>query len=228
MAWLIDIVLVLIAAIAGYVGYKKGAVKMLLSFLVILLALGISFVAAKPMANAAYDWFFAQSVSQTVDAALADVTEETVNQTVEEFLGSGSAVSGLGGVLGFDNQQVSAQIQDKSLNQIATVLKEDVIAPAMILLLQCLLFVLLFCILWIVLWLIAKGLCHTAKMPVIRGFNALCGGFIGLLIGLVLCGATVYLLDFLIALNPEGILGITQEVKEATELYRWLSQALQM
>ncbi|MBR3844468.1 MAG: CvpA family protein, partial [Clostridia bacterium] len=187
MTILIDVLLVLIIAIAGYIGYRKGVVKMLLSFLVILVALASAWGISAPLANGGYTLFFEKSVSDTVDAALENTSQEAVDQAVENLFDSDSVLGGIGSLVGFDTQSVVDEIAGDSLEKVATTLKEDVIKPPVVLLLRCILFILLFVLLWIILSLIAKALSKTAKkLPIIKGFNAWCGGFVGIINGVLL------------------------------------------
>ena len=120
------------------------------------------------------------------------------------------------------------EIAGDSLEKVATTLKEDVIKPPVVLLLRCILFILLFVLLWIILSLIAKALSKTAKkLPIIKGFNAWCGGFVGIIIGVLLCFAFSALLGFITQINPNGIFGITQITKDNSVVYRFLSDLVQ-
>ena len=149
MTILIDVILVLIIAIAAYIGFRKGIVKMLLSFLVIILALVCSWGISSPLANVGYSMFFEQSVSQTVDAALENAKQDAVDEAVEKLFDSGSILGGIGSLVGFDTESVVDSVAGDSLEKVAVTLKEDVIKPPTVLLLRCIVFVLLFILLWI-------------------------------------------------------------------------------
>lgn len=226
MTILIDVLLVCIIAVAAYIGYRKGIVKMLLSFLVIVLALVASWGLSAPLANGGYSLLFQQSVSDTVDAALENTTQDAVDTAVENLFDSGSLLGGVGALVGFDTDSVVDSITGDSLEKVAVTLKEDVIKPPVVLLLRCIAFFILFILLWIVFSLVAKALNKTAKLPLIKGVNAIAGGFVGLIIGVVLCFAFSALLGLFTKINPNGILGITQITKENSVVYGFLSDLI--
>lgn len=226
MTILVDVLLVFILAIAAYIGYRKGIVKMLLSFLVIVLALAFSWGLSAPLASGGYAMFFEKSVSQTVDAALENASQDAVDTAVENLFDSNSILGGVGALVGFDTQSIVDSVTGDSLEKVATTLKEDVIKPPATLLLRCVAFLILFILLWIVLSLVAKALNKTAKLPVIKGVNAIAGGFVGLIIGVLLCFAFSALLGVVTKINPNGILGITQITKDNSVVYGFLSDLL--
>lgn len=223
MTIIIDVILVLILAISAYIGFRKGIVKMLLSFLVILLALTCAWGVSAPLANAGYSMFFEQSVSQTVDAALENAKEESVEAAVEKLFDSGSVLGGIGSLVGFDTESVVDSVAGDSIEKVAVTLKEEVIKPPAVTLLRCLVFVLLFILLWIVFSLLAKLINKTAKsLPVVKGINAWTGGFVGIIIGVLLCFALSALLGFISGINPNGVFGITEITKENSVIYGFL------
>ncbi len=226
MTILIDVLLVCIIAVAAYVGYRKGIVKMLLSFLVIILALAVSWGISAPLANGGYSLLFEQNVSDTVDAALENTTQDAVDTAVENLFSEGSILGGVGALVGFDTQSVVDSVTGDSLEKVAATLKEDVIKPPAVLLLRCISFLILFILLWIVFSLVAKALNKTAKLPIIKGVNALAGGFVGLIIGVVLCFAFSALLSLITKINPNGIFGITQITKDNSVVYGFLSDLI--
>ncbi len=222
MTIFIDVLLVLIVAVAAYIGYRKGIVKMLLSFLVVLISLVLAWSISAPLATGGYAWFFEESVSQTVDAALENTTQDAVDTAVENLFSSNSLLGGVGSLVGFDTGDVVDSVAGDSLEKVATTLKEDVIKPPTVLLLRCIAFLLLFVLFWLVLSLVAKVLQKTAKLPVIKGFNAFAGGFVGIIIGVVLCFALSTLLGYISQVNPNGVFGITQITKENSVVYGFL------
>jgi hypothetical protein len=171
--------------------------------------------------------FFEQSVSSTVDAALENSAMGSVEETVENLLDSEGIIGGLGNLVGFDTQTVLENITGDSLQEVATVIKEDVIRPPMVLLLQILLFVILFVLLWILLSVAAKALSKTAKMKVIKGVNALFGGFVGLVIGVVLAFALAAIINYATLINPNGLFGITEVTRDNSVVYRLLCDIVQ-
>lgn len=223
MTWLVDVVLILVIAIAGYVGYKKGIVRMLLSFLTIVLALALAFVISAPLADLSYGWFFEKSISATVDAALENQTMETVGTAVEDLLGSDSVIGGLGGLLGFDAKQAVTQATGDTLGEVGRVIKEDIIKPPMTLLLQVLIFILFFVLLWIILSVVARAISRAAKLPLVRGVNAVFGAVVGVITGVVLAFGLCALINLSMEINPNGLFGITEITRENSVVYKFIS-----
>lgn len=226
MTWLIDIVLVLIIAIAGYIGYKKGMVKMLLSFLTIVIALALAWGVSAPLADVAYDMFFEDTVSNTVDAALENTTQDAVDGAVEKLFDSGSIIGGLGGLLGFDTRAVVDKITGDSLAQVSNTLKNDIIKPPMVSLLRGILILLLFVLFWLILSIIARAICRTAKLPLVNGINKILGAFVGLITGVLLCLGVCALINLSLEINPNGIFGITAVTRENSVVYQFISDII--
>ncbi len=223
MTWIVDIVLVLILATAGYIGYKKGAVRMLLSFLALALSVALAFVISAPLAQLSYGWFFEKSISATVDAALENQTMETALGAAESLLSEKGAIGGLGKLLGFDTQQALSSLSGDSVSQIGDTLKNTIIRPPMVLLLQIIVFLLFFVLLWLILSAVTKALSRAARLPLVRGVNALFGGVVGAAVGALLCLGVCLLFNLLIQINPNGILGITAITRENSVIYRFIS-----
>ena len=226
MTWIIDIVLVLIVAVAGYVGFRRGIVKMLLSFLTVVVALALAFVLSAPASQGAYDMFFAESVNRTVDAAFEDAAVQTAERAVEKLLGADTVIGGLGRLLAFDTNKAVQKVAGQTMTDAANTVKNDIIRPPMVLLLRVLCFILLFVLLWIVLALICIGLVHTADLPVIKGINAAAGALVGVVVGVLLSLGVCGLFNLSTQINPNGLFGVTEITRENSLIYYYLSEAL--
>lgn len=224
MTWLIDIILVLIIAIAGYIGYRRGIVKMLLSFLTIVLALTLAGVLSGPLANTSYTLFFEKNIASTVDAALEHETMTSVQGAVEDLFSSEGFIGGIGGLLGFDTKEAVAGITGNTLQEVSNHIQEHVIKPPMVSLLRGMLFLLLFILLWILFSLISRVICHTTKLPLIKGVNAFAGGFVGLITGILLCFGLCALINLSLEVNPNGIFGITEITRDNSVIYKFISE----
>ena len=226
MSWIIDILLVVLIATAGYIGYKKGIVTMLMSVLTVTLSVGLSYILSAPLARLSYGWFFEKSLSATVDAALESQTVATANAAVQSLLGPKSMLGGLAGLLGFDSATVAATAVGDSVAEIALAVKTQLIMPAMILLLQILIFILLFALFWILLGLAAAAICRLAKRSDVKGANAVFGAVVGVVIGTALAVGVCLLLNLWMNINPDGLLGISCATREQTVVYRLIHEHL--
>ncbi len=220
MSWVIDIVLVVIVATVAYIGYKKGIVKMLMSLVTVVLSFGLSFVLSAPLARWFYSLFFEKGLSATVDAALESQTTQTAGGAIESLFGKDSVLGGLAGLLKFDPDAIAKATTGNSMEQITLSVKNDLIAPAMILLLQILLFLLLFALCWVLLGIASNAICRLAKKSTVRGANAIFGGVAGALLGFLLAGGVCLLLNLWLQVTPDGLLGITAAVRDESVLYR--------
>lgn len=226
MSWVIDIILVVIVATVAYIGYKKGIVKMLMSLLTVILSFGLSFVLSGPLARWFYSLFFEKGIGATVDAALESQTTHTANDAIGSLLGEKGLLGGLTKLLGFDPSAVSIATAGGSIEQIAQNVKNDLIAPAMILLLQILLFLLLFALCWILLGIAANAICRLAKKSTVRGANAIFGGLTGMILGFLLAGGVCLLFNLWLQINPNGLFGITAAVRDDSVLYHLIDTYL--
>lgn len=227
MTFLIDIIFVLIIAIAGYMGYRRGIVKMLLSLLIIVISLTVAWGISGPLAQGTYDLFFEDKVSRAVDEALENTTESAVDSAVEKLLDEDGVVGGLGSLAGFDTQKVIDKVAGNSLETVGETLKTEVIEPPLVLLLRCVLFLLLFAGLWVACSFMVKTFHIATKLPGVKDANAICGAIMGILIGVLLCMAFSILLNQFVLINPQGLMGITQITKENSIVYRLISNLAQ-
>ena len=224
MTWIVDVALILVIAVAVYIGFRKGVAKMLLAFLTVVLALAIAYFASAPLADAGYDLFVKDSVSATVDAAFETVDEQHIDRATEDLLGSDSLIGSLSRLLGLKADEALPDSAKQSVADAKAFIQNDVVRPPVVLLLRGLLFVALFLLGWVLLHLISKAVVHTADLPVIKGLNAALGAVIGLAVGVALCLGLCALFNVAADVSPGGLWGITGITRDNSVVYKFLSE----
>ena len=215
-----------IIAIAGYIGYKRGIVKMLVGGLTVAMSTALAYLLASPLAHLVYGLFFENTINASVEAAFEGKTVETATTAVQSLIGSNNVLSGMAGWLGFDPQTAS-QITGATIADIAYNVKEQVIVPAMILMLKILIFVVLLFILLFLLGLAASALCRLAKAKSIKGFNAVSGAIVGVLIGALFSIGICFILNlWMQSVNPNGLFGINEAIRGNSVVYLLIHNTL--
>lgn len=224
MSWTIDIILLLIVAVTGFIGYRKGIIKMLLSFVVILVALVLAFHLSAPVSETAYDLLLKKQVDTSVDRALENHTMETVDQAVDKFLGSGS-IGFMVGSVDYDAEGAVDTVAGETIQQVSDNLKENVVRPPAVLMLRVICAFILFLLLWFLLNFILRMITRSKKLPFIRTANQLLGAMAGIATGLAICVALCALMDLALTIPSVNLFGITSQVKDQTFIYSFLSSA---
>ncbi len=227
MAWLIDVLLVLILVAGVAIGYRQGLVKMLISFLVIAVALGAAYAACAPAAEWVYGNYLEQKVSKSVDDAILPQNSDTLRLAVEEFL-SGSSFGFVGSTMDFDAEEIMKTMTFDSAEQVAQTIKNDVIRPPALVMLKAIAFLFIFLVLWVVLSLLSRLISVGSKLPLVHGVDALAGSLLGLVICAVFCVGLCAIMEISLRVGSVGLVGFTAEMREQTVIYQAVSNLLNL
>ena len=80
-----------------------------------------------------------------------------------------------------------------------------------------------FVLLWLILSAVSRTLGRAARLPLVKGVNAIFGGVIGLTVGALLCLGVCLIINQLLQINPNGIFGITAITRENSVVYRFIN-----
>lgn len=88
MAYILDIAVILIFALAIFIGYKRGFMKTILRLVGVVLALVIASSVSKPAAGWIYDQFLASSIQEQIVAHVPSTDTATLESGLQAAMGS--------------------------------------------------------------------------------------------------------------------------------------------
>lgn len=189
MAYIVDIILIVIFAIVIVISAHKGFFRSLIDLAGSLIAVVAARVLSSTFAKTVYDTVAADVAEKALADSLGKAASVDYAEQLEGVLNSIPA--GLDGVLqimGLDKQMLLDKISSANLNgdNLVESLMNSVVSPLVTAVIQFVLFVILAIVLIIAVKFFARLLDKIIKkLPVIKGFNKTLGGVFGVLKGLL-------------------------------------------
>lgn len=202
MEWVIGILLDLVLLAIVFLCYRKGAkdgfAKTLVSLLGFVIAIVAASVLCAPVSNFVYD----NLVQKPIETTVYNIVEENLTNAEDTVAPQGDAIldaidEGISKLPAFirnltDIENKKDQIVQKvnelvraDAQEISTEITATFIRPVVIKVLSVLVFIVLFFVVWIACKLLAKALKIINKIPLLGQVNALFGGLIGIVKGLI-------------------------------------------
>ncbi len=212
MSYILDAVSLIIVCFFAWRCSKKGFVKAAVLFFGFVIAAVIARYVSLPIANFIYDSFVAEKVSQTISMKLA--TSSVIGPMTDLSIKIDSALDSLPEILrnatGFlmgsseaETAVSSAMVEaGKTLSES---IETEVVKPAVISLLQSILFIVLFVILSFLIKKLAFVGGYFNKIPVVGKLNMFLGGVLGTLEGLIIVFLIAVALHFSLLLLGDKI-----------------------
>lgn len=190
--WL-DIALVVMIALSVFWGVRRGAVRTLVVLFGSIAAYALASFLSSSLARGIYAAFFQKNVTTSIGSAITEgVGDESLN-AVDSVWNSlpdmiVTALQNLGFSTGAESAitgaQQSGSVTEGVIAQTAGTV-ETLVAPLFITLISLALTIVLFSLFMIGVRFLARALNGVSRVPVIRQINALGGGVIGLLQGIL-------------------------------------------
>lgn len=216
---LLDVILVLALLYSAYVGYKNGFLKTVVKFVGYLVAFLASFVGSKLAASLFCGWgreyFLAFSEKHLGDAqnlAPAQAVEK-IYESMPNFLSNVANFF-------FGSPQKLTENIGTTTEGVAAGITDHVVLPIVQILLQVLLFLVLFAICHFLVRRVVKVSGMVRHIPLIGPVNALFGGVLGLLEGILMVIILIWLLSFAVAVTGGSESWFPAEMVEKTYLFR--------
>lgn len=194
---ILDIILVLIVFLFARKGKKDGFAKTLVGFLGFFVAVILAVTLCKPVSNFVYSSF----LQKPVETAIQTTISEQVEGVPQKYLNGNAIVSQLEKTLedapSFIKKAINVeekrqeyseklnQITNNNATQISQKVTETIVKPPLIAVLSGVVFVVLFLVLMLICKIITKALGLVNKLPLLGEINALLGGFVGVLEGII-------------------------------------------
>ncbi|MEE1281671.1 MAG: CvpA family protein [Acutalibacteraceae bacterium] len=189
-----DLIMVIVILIFSIVGFARGAVKTIISFVGAILSYVLSYTLGKRLAEPVYNYFLKESVEKEISLQVTDLLEngngnigdsiaESLPDSLQIFVSDTDLINSLNNVVGDTNAQVVES---------ATHIIHQVAEPIFISLLSICLTIVLFMIFNAVVSVVLHLSNFIDKIPVVGKANRIVGAVIGFMSGLVLTFATVF------------------------------------
>ena len=228
MSWILDIIIVAIAAGTIYFSAKNGFIKTAISALAFLAAIVITAMFTTPVA----DWIKNTSVAETVETA----TEEAIINVLDEgsyeisslLNGESEEFNKLVTIAQLDREELKSWYNEKidtSAKDGKELLAKRLSAPIIDTVAVVIAVIVLFFGTQILLSIAAYFLNKLAKLPVLRSFNKLFGIILGVILALLrvllFCFVVNILIEHSVFLGSEFISSLSPE---STVLFKPLSE----
>lgn len=202
----IDIILLAVVGIVVCISVKNGFFKTLFNLIAYVVAIVVSKAVSPVLAEKAFDSFIRDGAEEYLSTSLSEISTEQLPEMAEEVMSSvPDKLRGLLEVIGVTEDKISDQIAEIEIEgqDVVSGIMDKIVEPAGTAIMQFIIFIVLGILLLIVAKIIVRLLDGVVrKLPVIKGFNSVMGGVLGLVRGCLL--AAVF----------AGILGIVASVSD--------------
>ncbi len=221
MAYILDLVVILIFALAIFLGFKKGFFKTIIGFAGLVAALVLAFAFSAVVANMAYDNFVEPTVEKALVESIGDVSDNAlsaVQGSLDDFKDQLPAFfSDLMDKNDVKMDDILTDVQDDGEGlaaSIASSVADKVLRPLAVGILRAVAFVLLFLILWLIAAVVGSIVAKIIKRSPFKGPDKLLGGVLGAVKGLILVLLAVTAMQLVAGFALEEDALITKETLE--------------
>lgn len=227
MNYILDIFVLAVVCFLAWRCSKKGFVKTAVLLFGFIIAAVVARAASLPLSSWIYDGFVSEKVTAAVEETVGAKAEEltgNIDNIAEEAISS--LPKGLQNISKFfidedeiNNEKFTASLQSSSKGIVLTV-EENVVKPAVIGLMQTILFIILFFVLSFLIRRLAFIGGIFNKIPLVGKVNMFLGGVVGTVEGIIIVFLAATVLAFVIMLAGETSPVSVQDV-EKTYLFRF-------
>ncbi len=230
MPWMLDGMAVLIIAICVLSAYRRGFLCTLVLLTTALVAFYLSLTYSQTIAEWLYAQFFSERISQLVAQRLSDFTAADAASFAEGLADLAAELpavfsSAFLSQLRLYVEQWYQQLAGSSAPAMTTAITEAIIAPLATGLLR----VITFCVLFGLLSTLGRavaGLCKTVNyLPIIGTFNALLGGVLGAIQGMLYVFVASALLWLALSASGGQLGALSAETVDQTLFFRYFYAA---
>ena len=176
MGIVVDLIIIAIIALSAFLGYRKGFVVLAIKLCAFLIAIAVTFVIYKPVANVVIN---VTGIDETIENAILEKAN---------------------GIMSEENNETSIQmIEDAKTGLLPEVAREiaiNIVTGGV--------FLILFIIVRIAIKFVTALANAVAKLPIIKQFNEIGGLLYGILRGLLIIYIVMLLISVAGQINPEN------------------------
>lgn len=230
MPWILDALTVVIIAVFALSSYRKGFLNAVVVLLGSLGALFVSLTYSQPVAELVYQQFFHEKIAAVVAQHMGSFTAADAAafaQGIEDMAGELPAVfsSALGSQLGLYVGQWYEQLANSSAQEATAVIANAIVAPVAVGLLRVVVFFIMFSLLMLLVKTVAGLLKTVNYLPLIGTFNALLGGVLGAIQGMLYVFVVSAVLWFLISSSGGQFGPVSADIVGQTLLFKYFYTA---
>jgi uncharacterized membrane protein required for colicin V production len=222
MHYVLDAAVILIILIFTWRAAKKGFVKTVVLFLGFLIAAFLAKTISVPLSENIYDSFAKEKISVFLEEKTAEVSGSVLEQTEKLTDSLPSIVKNAVDVFGSSDAVEETIVE--SGQSIAAAVETQVVAPAVVLLIQTVLFLVLFSVFLFVIKRVGKMMGFVNKIPLVGKVNVFLGGILGTLEGVIIVFLLVSILYFVMLIAGEGFV-ITNEDINNSILFKFFHES---
>jgi len=222
---IIDILILAIILIAVIVGYKKGFIKISVTAIGLILSFVLSITLSSMAAEWTYNSFIQEKMVSNVSAGLERQGNVAIDTAIDNLFSSDKMIIKMAKICDITADDIKPEISSDSQEVItvAEYIEKEVIRPTLTFMLRLIVMILLFILLSILFNLLSNLLSKTFSLTVAKKADPVLGGFLGLVLGIVFAFLLCILLDTAISLFPDGFIGLTEETRDGSYLYRLIN-----
>lgn len=213
MHYILDSAVVLIVLIFTWRAAKKGFVKTVVLFLGFLIAAFLAKTVSAPLSGNIYDSFAKEKISVFLEEKTAEVSGNVLEQTEKLTEGLPSIVKNAVDVFGASKEVEETVIQ--SGETIASAVETQIVAPAVITLIQTVLFLILFSVFLFVIKRVGRMMGFINKIPLVGRVNVFLGGILGTLEGVIIVFLLVNVLYFVMLVAGETFVITSEDINNS-------------
>lgn len=215
MHYILDAIIVAIIVIFTWVSAKKGFVKAIVLLLGFVLASTAAKVVSTPLSQMIYDSFIKEQIVISLEEKTSQITG-TISEQTEQLTNSlPDIVKNAVAVFGKETDSI-AQTVEETGNSVSQVVEERMVAPAVISLIQTVLFILLFSVFLFIIKRVARMMGFINKIPLIGKVNVFLGGILGTLEGVIFSFVVVTAVYVAMLLSGEAFIITPKDIDSST------------
>lgn len=227
---LLDTGIVIVVLLFVFWGVRRGAVRTVIVFIGSIAAYQFAYWAGNAMAKGIYNSFLKQKVANDVGAAITENVGQSTSQTIDQVFETlpnmvNTALENLGLISSaagtVEDAVTSSSMTEGVIDQAATSV-EGLVSPLFIALIALILTSVLFILGMILVRIIARVFNGFCKIPVLRQVNALGGGVIGLLEGVLVVFVFITILSWLFPFLVEDYNQFREMVIDQTLIFKYV------
>ena len=180
MGIIIDLIIIAIIALSVFLGYRKGLISLAIGLCAFLIAIIITLIIYKPIANLIID-------NTGLDESIQNTILEKANETVDGA-----------------TENVNVEIVENGAENIKEEMLPEAARDLSINIINIAVIIILYLILRIVLKIVTALVNLVAELPILKQFNKLGGIIYGLIRGLLIIYVILLLIGFVGQINPQN------------------------
>lgn len=224
-AYIIDIILLIIAALFLFAGFKKGFLHMIIALIGYIAAILIASKLSHILSGYFYQNFIYGNIvekinlaiSQGVDTLDIQALAQTAIVAVPMYIAS-LLKTNFGGMTGIEEKLLTNEVATKQ--DIGATITDLIITPTIEPLMRAIIYIILFAIMAIIVSWIARFLTRFNSIPILGPINSLLGGAMGIAQAAVIFYLIAFVVGIVVAVTSGSLVYLNNDVISKTYLFK--------